>query len=505
MVGAGIAGICAGRELKEAGIADFVIVDRAAGAGGTWQRNVYPGVAVDIPSLTYQYSFAPNPKWSRFFAPGAEVREYLEAVIDACGIRSHLRLNTSIQSERWDDDSQLWRLALSTGGEITARFVFSAIGPFINPKASSGIEGLADFAGVTIRPDDWRDEYDVVDKRVAVIGTGATGIQLAGHIAPDVASMVVFQRTPVYCVPKVDFAVPTGMQTALAVPGVQSAVHAISLAAINIGQTVLIRLPGALMRPAMRGFDRVARRMYAAYLRRVVIDVDVAERLTPRHGLFGNRPTLNSTFVRAFNRPGVTLQTTAIDRIVPEGVRTVDGNVHEVDYLIVATGFELFSEPSSYPKGRVVGRNGCDLGDYFAANGMRAYDSVAVPGFPNRWILVGPYSWTGTGWHALVEVAVAHAVRAVGLAQRRTAVTEVTADATERFHRRMLHHGRNLKYYFTELNAGVNSYWVNSHNDIPILRASTHRAAVRSAHRFPENDYCYVPLVERASEVSAAR
>lgn len=492
VIGAGIGGICAGVRLKQAGIDDFVIVDRSDGPGGTWRQNVYPGVAVDIPSLTYQYSFAPNPNWSRVFAPGAEVLAYLESVVERYDLTSHCRFGVNIQSERWDDDAQSWVLQTADGSHLTARFVISAIGPFLNPKPDPGIVGVADFAGTVAAPADWRPEYDLRDKRVAVIGTGATGVQLAGHVAPEVDSMVVFQRTPVYCVPKPDFVVPSWLQRILALPGVFTTSRRITLAAIDVGLLFLAYTPGVLMRPAMRAFDRVVRRLYSAYLRRVVDDPATACALLPAHGLFGNRPTLNSTFPRAFNRSGVDLETTPIDRVVSEGVRTVDGQIHRVDYLVVATGFELFSEPSSYPKGRVVGRAGVDLGEYFTANGMRAYDSTAVPGFPNRWIVVGPYSWTGTGWHELVEVAVDHAVRAISIARRRSAGDmEVTPAAEERFHRRMLRRGRNLKYYFTELNRGVNSYWVNSDNDIPILRASTYSAAKRSANHFPEADYTY--------------
>ena len=496
VIGAGVGGICAGVRLKQAGIEDFVIVDRADDLGGTWRDNTYPGVAVDIPSIAYQYTFDRNPDWSRVFAPGAEVQAYHNRVVDKFGLRPHFRFGADVQSERWDDDAHYWRLTFLDGSELTARYVISAIGAFVNPKKHSGLVGLETFGGVKVVPSQWQPEFDVRGKRVGVIGTGATGVQLAGAIAADVESMVVFQRTPVYCIPKPDFAIPHSVRIALRLPGLSAGIHGIAQVVMQLGTAVLFYAPSSVMRPAMRAFDRVSRKLYGAYLRRIVDDPATAAKLTPSFGPFGNRPTLNSSFPRAFNRDNVTLETTPIERIVPEGVRTTDGEVHEFDYLVTAIGWELFSEPASYARGRVVGSGGADLGDFFTTNGMKAYESVAVPGFPNRWIIVGPYSWTGNGgWHGLVENAVTHVVRAIRLATDRGATkTDVRHAALDRFHETMLHRGRNLKYYFTELNAGVHSYWVNADKDIPVLRASTILQARRASRSFPPEDYSYARI-----------
>jgi cation diffusion facilitator CzcD-associated flavoprotein CzcO len=493
IIGAGLSGIAAAVRLQQSGVADYIVVDRADDIGGTWRDNTYPGVAVDIPSIAYQYTFRRNPNWSRVFAPGPEVQAYHQEVVDHYKIREHLRLGVDVASEQWDEANDIWRLRLADGGEITTRFVISAIGPFINPKpAGNGIAGFDTFAGTVAVPARWDPSYDLRDKRVAVIGTGATGVQLAGHIAPEVKSMTVFQRTPVYCVPKPDFAIPPALRLALRVPGLAAALNAIGLIGAHIGLWFVINTPGPVIRPLMRGFDAVMRRAYRAYLGAIVDDPRTADALTPTFGLFGNRPTLNSTFPRAFNLPGVHLCTTPIDRVVPEGILTIDGMTHEFDYIIAATGHELFSEPSSFAKGRVVGVGGLDLGEWWNDNGMQAYESVAVPGFPNRWIIVGPYSWTATGWHGLAENAVTHIVRAIGLADSRRA-TRMEADqaALRRFSNLMHRQGRHLKYYFTQLNHGVHSYWVNSAGEIPILRATTILAARRASAAFPENDYLY--------------
>lgn len=492
VIGSGVGGLCAGVRLKQAGIEDFVIIDRAADLGGTWRDNVYPGIAVDIPSVIYQYSFFRNPHWSRVFAPGDEVQAYHQRVAENFGLRPHFRFGVDVRSEEWDEEQHHWRLNLADGSVMTARFVISAIGPFFDPK-ESGIKGIESFKGTRVTPSQWLPEHDVRGKRVAVIGTGATGVQLSGAIADDTASLVVFQRTPVYCIPKPDFRIPAIAQWALRIPGLTAAIEWGALVGGSVGLWFLINTPGVVMRPLMRLFDRAGRALYGAYLRAVVKDARVARDLLPSFGPLGNRPTLNSAFPRVFNKPHCDLVTTPIDEVVPEGVRTTDGTVYEADFLITATGFDLFSEPASYKRGRVIGAEGRDLGDFFNTHGMQAYESVSITGFPNRWIIVGPYSWTGNGgWHGLADTAVTHIVRAISLARERHATRmEVRQEALDRFHQSMLRNGRNLKYYFTELNRGVRSYWKNADDDVPLLRPTTTLQARRAARSFPAVDYVY--------------
>ncbi|SKL95409.1 Probable monooxygenase [Mycobacteroides abscessus subsp. bolletii] len=498
VIGAGIGGLCAGVRLQQAGIEDFVILDRAADLGGTWRDNVYPGIAVDIPSVIYQFPFFRNPQWSRVFAPGSEVQAYHQQVAERFNLRPHFRFGVDVRNEEWDEENHWWRLNLADGSLITARFVVSAIGPFFDPK-QPGIKGLENFTGTRVTPVQWLPEHDVRGKRVAVIGTGATGVQLCGAIADETESLVVFQRTPVYCIPKPDFRIPVIAQWALRIPGLFSVIEWGALLGGSLGLWFLIHTPGAVMRPLMRLFDAAGRALYGAYLRAVVKDRKVARDLLPYFGPLGNRPTLNSAFPRVFNKPHCSLVTTPIDEVVPEGVRTSDGTVHEADFLITATGFDLFSEPASYKRGRVTGAGGRDLGDFFNTRGMQAYESVSITGFPNRWIIVGPYSWTGNGgWHGLADTAVTHIVRAISLAGERGASRmEVRQEALDRFHQLMLRNGRNLKYYFTELNQGVRSYWKNADDDVPLLRPTTTLQARRAAKKFPADDYEYAQQSQR--------
>lgn len=492
VIGAGPGGIAVAVLLQRAGIDDFVLLERADDVGGSWRDNRYPGIGVDIPSIAYQYSFARNARWSRIFAKGAEVQAYHRDVADRFGVTPRVRFGADVVRETWDEERRCWRLTLADGGDVTARFVVTAVGAFLRAKADPGIPGLEDFAGTVQRPDDWDASVDLRGKRVAIIGTGASAVQIVPSIAPEVAQLDVYQRTPVWCLPKPDAAVPKPAQWLLAVPGVAAGLHGLGLLAIEAATRFLVSTPPALARPILRGFDRTARAGFRAYLRRVVRDPATAAALEPDFGPLAKRPTLSNAYLPAFNRDNVTLHTTAIERITPRGVRTVDGTERDVDVLILATGYELFSDPESYRPGVVVGRDGFDLGAFYARRGLQAYESVSLPGLPNRWTIVGPYSWTGTGWHALVELAAGHAVRAITAARERGATTvEVTPGAHAAYHRDVVRRGRNLNYYFRELNGGIRTYYVNSQGDVPYIRPSTVLEARRRSRNYPLTDYAF--------------
>ncbi len=492
VVGAGPGGIAATALLRRAGIDDVLVLERADDVGGSWRDNRYPGIGVDIPSIAYQYSFARNPRWSRVFAPGAEVQAYHQQVARRFGVTERTRFRAEVVREVWDADAVCWRLTLADGDRVSARFLVTAVGAFLRAKADPGIPGHDDFAGPVLRPDAWDDAVALDGRRVAIVGTGASAVQIVPAIAPRVAQLDVFQRTPVWCLPKPDAAVPRVVQSALAVPGVAAALHGVGLLAIEAVTRFVVSTPPVIARPILRGFDRAARAGFRAYLRRVVHDPAVRAALTPEFGPLTKRPTLSNAYLRVFNRANVALRTAPIERITAAGVRTADGVEHPADVLVLATGYELFSDPESYRPGTVVGRDGFDLGTFYAGNGLQAYESVSLPGLPNRWTIVGPYSWTGTGWHALVELAAAHAVRAIVAARERGATTvEVRPQAHAAYHRDVVRRGRNLAYYFGELNAGVRTYYVNSQGDVPYIRPSTVFEARHRSRRYPLADYAF--------------
>lgn len=494
VIGAGPGGIAAAVALLDAGITGVAILERADAVGGSWRDNTYPGVGVDIPSLAYQYSFARKADWSRVFAKGAEVRAYHEEVVDRFGLRPLIRLNTEVLTETWDEDAACWRLAIAGGDTLTARFVVSAVGAFLRPKADPGIAGLEDFAGTVLRPDAWDHDVDLRGARVAVIGTGASAVQIVPAIAPDVAALTVFQRTPVWCLPKPDGPVPGAVQAALRLPGVAATLHGVGLAGVEVGLRVVTATPPAVARPAMRALDAGARAGYRALLRSRVKSATTRAQLEPGHGPVAKRPTLSNSFLQAFNHDHVELVTDPIETVTRTGVRTTDGVDHPADVLVLATGYELFSDPESYPPGAVVGRDGFDLRRFYDEHGLQAYESVALPGLPNRWTLVGPYSWTGTGWHALVELNARHAVRAIRAARERGAATvEVRPEALESYHAQVKRRGRNIDWYFTQLNAGVRTYYVNSQGDVPYIRPSSLLQARRRSGHYPLDDYAFTP------------
>ncbi|MBF6209717.1 NAD(P)/FAD-dependent oxidoreductase [Nocardia puris] len=495
VIGAGPGGIAAGVKLRAAGLENFVLLERADDVGGSWHENHYPGLGVDIPAVAYQYSFARNANWSRVFPHGAEVKRYHAEVARRFDLYRRVRFGTNVEREEWDEDGGHWTLHTGDGATVTARFVVSAVGAFVRPKEEVGIAGAASFAGKIQRPSDWDHDYDMRGKRVGIIGTGASAVQIIPAIAPEAGSLTVFQRTPVWSIPKPDFPVPPAAQKVLAVPGVQAALHGAALVAIDLVLRGVVKGPDRAVRSAMRTFDSACVAAYRRYLGRVVDDPATRERLTPDFGLLAKRPTMSNSYLRAYNRDNVSLVTTPIAEITPAGVRTRDGERHDFDVLILATGYEVFSDPQTYRPGTVVGRNGFDLAKFYNAEGLQAYESVSVHGLPNRWTLCGPYSWTGSGWHAFVEMTADHAVRAITETRRRGAqVCEIRKEAAEAYHRKVYERGRSLRYYLAELNGHVPTYYRNSQGDSTYVRPSGFFEARRGNRKFPLDDYSYAPV-----------
>lgn len=492
VIGAGPGGIAAAVKLRGAGIDDFVVLERADEVGGSWHENHYPGLGVDIPALAYQYSFARKADWSRVFPLGPEVKKYHVEVAHRFGVYERVRFGVEVEREEWDEDGGYWKLHLAGGAVVTARFVISAVGAFVRPKADVGIPGASSFKGKVLRPSSWDDDYELRGKRVGIIGTGASAVQIIPSIAPQVEQLTVFQRTPVWALPKPDFEVPRTLHRVLAIPGVQPLLNGSALVVVDLALRAIVGLPPTVVHPVMDRFDAACQSLYRRYLARVITDPETRAGLTPNFGLVAKRPTLSSSYLRAYNRDNVALVTTPIQKITSTGVRTNDSTVHRFDALILATGYEVFSDPETYRPGTVVGRDGFDLAKFYNAEGLQAYQSVSVPGLPNRWTLVGPYSWTGSGWHAFVEMTADHAVRAIGETRRRGAGwCEVRKDAADAYHREVYRRGESLRYYLADLNGHVPTYYRNSQGDTTYVRPSGFFEARRGNRRFPLEDYAY--------------
>ena len=498
VIGAGPAGIAAGAKLRKAGIDEFVILERSDDVGGSWHENHYPGLGVDVPAIAYQYSFARNAKWSRFFPRGAEVKQYHVDVARRFGLYPRIRFGSNVEREQWHDAGRYWTLHLDDGSTITARFLISAVGAFVRPKEDVGIPGAKTFKGTVLRPSSWDDEYDLAGKSVGIIGTGASAVQIVPTIAPDVAQLTVFQRTPVWSIPKPDFTVPRPVQRAFAIPGVQPALHGVVLVAMDLLFRSIVAPPPRLVNPTLSKFDAVSIAAYKRFVRRVVSDPDTAAKLSPNFGVLAKRPTMSSGYLKAYNRDNVTLITDPIEKITPTGVKTRAGVLHKLDALILATGYEVFSDPETYRPGTILGRDGFDLAKFYNEDGLQAYESVSVHGLPNRWTLCGPYSWTGSGWHSFVEMTADHAIRAITETRRRGAeVCEIRKDVAEAYHAKTYERGASLRYYLADLNGHVPTYYRNSQGDTTYLRPAGFFEASRGNRKFPLDDYRYERAVQK--------
>jgi cation diffusion facilitator CzcD-associated flavoprotein CzcO len=497
IIGAGISGLGMAAALKRKNFQDFAIFERADDVGGTWRDNTYPGIGVDIPAFAYQFSYDMKHDWSRFFPKGGEVKAYIDEYTDKYSIGPHIRFNSEVGSRTWDEQHHLWRLDVG-GEEVTARYVISAIGPFVDPKPS-GIEGVEDFEGKVIHSARWDHDYDLAGKRVAIVGTGASAVQIIPSIAEDVTQLDVYQRTPIWVLPKSDPKIPGWMKRMFKrLPFTERIVRAVVSAGTEF---VVVGLPLNYSRVPL-----VARLMEARLKRLVrqqVNDPELARKLTPDYGLGCKRPSPSNHYLRAFNRDNVELITDSIDRVTPAGVRCADGTEREVDVLILATGFRLAFDPENFRRTPVRGRDGFDLATRYEENRLRAYESISQPGLPNHFMIFGPYGWTGASWHVLVQTASAHIVRVLEEARRRGAdVVEVSEEATDRYHEMVM---KNLQggVWSQASCATANSYYFDHHGDTPYMRPTSGRAAQKAARSFPLSDYNFE--IARRSPASAKR
>lgn len=496
IIGAGPGGIAAAHQLRRRGINDLVILERGGDFGGTWRDNHYPGLAVDIPIFWYELSFARNRRWSRLFAPGPEIYRYLTDTARGCGLYPFLRPDSEVMRQLWDDDAGRWRLAIRDGTEVTARFVISSVGGYVNAKASTDIDGIAEFGGTVLRPNAWDDDYDITDKKVAVIGTGSSGAQIVSALSGKVTQLDVYQRTPNWILPKPDVEITPRLRAVLGLPGLMAVIHHAGRLAFDLFMLVPVvhvmsRLPDTALVVLMRSYDAWSRLWFRALLRAVVHDKSTRRKLLPRHGILAKRPIISSSYLPAFNEPTTHLITTPIDRVTRNGVRTVDGVEHQTDLIVTATGYELWTDPETYRPDTILGTDGFDLAEDYRVRGLRSYAGTAHPRLPNRWEIVGPLGFVGVGWTDFVEMMAEHAVRVIDETRRAGAdvVVAVTPEAFEAYHARMQTTGRTAHLYFTRCNEGINTYFVNSQGDTVYHRPQTIVGARRLARRSPHGDY----------------
>ena len=409
IVGAGFSGLCAGIELRRAGIHDFVILEQADGVGGTWRANTYPGAACDIPSHLYSYSFEPNPRWSRAYGGQPEILAYLERCADKYELRQHLRLGARVVRAAYDEATATW--TVETAGEAPARYVARSLllgNGALHLPAIPDLPGLGSFRGPAFHSARWDHAQELADKRVAVIGTGASAIQFVPELAPKVRQLHVFQRTPPWIVPKPDRPIADRERWLLEhLPGAHW------LRRTGLYWLMESRVLGFAFAPKL---NRLAERLVLSHLARSVPDPALREKLTPDYRLGCKRVLISNDYYPALARPNVELVTDAITGIEPGGVRTAGGALREVDAIVFGTGFRVTEYVSSMA---IVGRGGRELSEVWRES-VRNYLGIHVSGFPNLFLLMGPN--TGLGHNSMIfmiEAQARYAVRAILEMRRR--------------------------------------------------------------------------------------
>jgi cation diffusion facilitator CzcD-associated flavoprotein CzcO len=388
IVGAGMSGLCMAAKLQDAGIDTFTIYEQADEVGGTWRDNTYPGLSCDVPSRFYSYTFRPNPAWSKFMSPGPEIHAYFRQVADERGIRRHIRFGTEVSSARYEDGQ--WVVATASGEESFDVLV-TATGVLRVPWYPE-IQGLETFAGPKFHSARWDHSVSLPDKRIGLIGTGSTGVQITAELGGKVRELKIFQRTPQWVFPTPN----------LRYSGLTKAMLArwpvLNKVGYRFWQTYIENALGRATVEA--GWQR---RWLSAMcrwnLRLSVRDRELRRRLTPDYQAMCKRQILAGHYYQAIQRRGVELVSEAIDHIQPEGVVTTDGVLHVVDVLVLATGFDAHAYVRPI---ELIGENGLTLDEAWV-DGPHAYRSVAVPGFPNLFMMVGPHSPVGN--QSLVIIA----------------------------------------------------------------------------------------------------
>jgi cation diffusion facilitator CzcD-associated flavoprotein CzcO len=455
IVGAGISGIGTGIELLRRGMTSFILLEAAGDLGGTWRDNTYPGIAVDIPAVSYCFSYETDYPWSRVFATGDEVQRYVRYCVRKYGLDAHIRYRARVVRSEVNNATGIWTTTLENGAVISSRYLISATGQFGQPKVPS-IPGLDTFAGKTMHTGRWDHEHELREQRVALIGTGATAVQLVPEIAPVVSKLVVFQRTPIWLSPK------WSLRRLRLVRSTFRWVSEASLEFLTFAIVNFRRLP-FLVRLIQRGFRWS--------MLRQVTNPATAAKLNPGYGLGCKRPSMSNRYLPAFNRPNVTLVTEPIERICPSGVVTADGVVHDVDTLILATGYTT-TEPGTEPRFAVIGCDGLDLGQFWREHRRQAYAGVSVPGFPNFFLTAGPYSG-GFNWFAMLEANLAHIMRCIEDARARGVTwVEVRREAHGRYMQHLWKRAAGT-VFLDQSCATSRSYYIDSHGDASLPQPHT--------------------------------
>jgi cation diffusion facilitator CzcD-associated flavoprotein CzcO len=477
VIGAGFAGIGMGIQLKKAGFENFTIFERAGEVGGTWRDNTYPGCACDVPSHVYSFSFELNPNWSRAFAESSEIQDYLLHCVEKYGLRPHLRLDTAISEAAFDADAGLWQLTTGAGETVDARFVASGVGGLVDPFHPD-IKGIQGFGGEMFHTARWNHDCDLTGKRVGVIGTGASAIQVVPAIARQVERLSVFQRTAHWVMPKRDRRISRRTRRFFQRhPGAQRLLRW-GLFSLSEMMGPIVFLDSPLSKIGERGSLR--------HLARSVEDPELRARLTPDFQFGCKRVLVSDDYWPCFERGNVELVTEGIHEIRSDGIETVDGRQHPLDVIVLATGFALGLANAPFP---ITGLGGRTLDEAWR-DGAVAYKGVSVSGFPNWFIMMGPNTGPGhTSVLVYTERQIDYAIQALEeLVARDLLYVDVRREVMEAYNA-----GLQRRMRYTSWTSGCKSWYLNpdgsNHSLYPGF-ASEYCVRVR---KFRPSEYQLVP------------
>ncbi|MFY2858656.1 flavin-containing monooxygenase [Mycobacterium sp. THU-M104] len=390
IIGTGFSGLGMAITLAQRGV-DFTILEKADDVGGTWRDNSYPGCACDIPSHLYSFSFEPKPDWRNPFSYQPEIWDYLKGVADKYGLRRHIVFNSLVDRAHWDDTEHRWHVFTADGREYVAQFLISGAGALHIPSIPdfAGRDEFVNAGGPAFHSAQWDHSVDLAGKKVAIIGTGASAIQIVPEIVGQVAELQLYQRTPPWVVPRSNPEFPPALRRAMeSVPGLRALVRA----GIYWAQEALAI--GMTKRPNLLKFIEA----YVKYnIRRSVEDRELRRKLVPHYRIGCKRILNSSTYYRAVADPRTELITEHIARITPGGIVTADGTERKADVIVFATGFHV---TDSYTYVQITGHNGEDLVDRWNREGIAAHRGITVAGMPNLFFLLGPN--TGLGHNSVV-------------------------------------------------------------------------------------------------------
>ncbi|MGL4304917.1 MAG: flavin-containing monooxygenase [Mycobacteriaceae bacterium] len=450
IIGSGFSGLGAAIKLSQQGETDFLVLERGSEVGGTWRDNSYPGAACDVPSHLYSYSFALNPNWSRSFSPQPEIQQYIRDTANKYGVNNKHIFGCEVTSAHWNSTTNLWEVA-TTKGNFTANIVVSAVGALCEPSLPD-IKGIGDFTGEMFHSARWNHDADLTGKRVAVIGTGASAIQIVPQLAKSVAQLDVYQRTAPWILPRPDRPYSKLERFAFKkIPGFQR----LSRSAIYwIRETQVIGLTKipALLKPLQAAAS--------SHLRKQVPDPELRAKLTPNWGIGCKRMLISNNYFPAISQKHVNLVTDGIKEVRSNGIVSNDGTVREIDALVIATGFHVTDSPTFE---HIFGKDGRSLTETWGDAGMQAYKGTTIANFPNMFFLVGPNVGLGhTSMIHMIESQINYVLSALKTIKKfNLATVEVRKDTQDEYNRSL------QKKLSTSvwMNGGCASWYLDSHGN----------------------------------------